>query len=118
MPIKPSVILRVEGAIVLLLSIFMYRHLGAGWLRFALLFLVPDISLAGYAVTVRFGTALYNTMHTYVGPLALAAFAIFGARPMLLPYALIWTAHIGMDRLLGFGLKYPTRFQDTHMQHV
>ena len=81
MPTKPSVILRVEGAVVLVLSVALYRHIGGSWPRFALLFLIPDLSLAGYALTVRFGTVLYNTVHTYVGPLALAGFAIFGARP-------------------------------------
>jgi hypothetical protein len=118
MPTNPGVILRVEAAIVMVLSVFLYRHIGGGWPRFWLLFLVPDLSLAGYAWTVRFGTVLYNTVHTYTGPLLLAGFAVFGARPMLLAYALIWTAHIGMDRLLGFGLKYPTRFQDTHLQRI
>jgi hypothetical protein len=29
--------------------------------------------------------------------------------------SLIWTAHIGFDRLLGFGLKYSNRFKDTHL---
>src|ERR1700690_4159218 len=118
MPTKPGVILRVEAAVVLVLSVILYRHAGGSWPRFALLFLVPDLSFAGYALSVRFGTVLYNTVHSYVGPLALATFAIFGARHDLLPYALIWTAHIGMDRTLGFGLKYPTRFQDTHLQRV
>jgi Domain of unknown function (DUF4260) len=118
MPTKPRVILRVEAAVVLVLSTVLYKHIGGGWLRFALLFLVPDLSMVGYLLTVRFGTALYNTAHTYVGPLLLAGFAIFGARAEWLPYALIWTAHIGMDRLVGFGLKYPTRFQDTHLQRV
>jgi hypothetical protein len=118
MPTNPGVILRVEAAIALVLSVLLYRHIGGGWLRFALVFLVPDLSLVGYAWTVRFGTALYNTVHTYAGPLVLAGVAIFSARPTLLPYALIWTAHIAMDRLLGFGLKYPTRFQDTHLQRI
>ena len=36
----------------------------------------------------------------------------------LLAYALIWISHIGFDRLLGYGLKYPTQFRDTHLQHV
>ena len=40
------------------------------------------------------------------------------ARPQLFPFVLIWTAHIGIDRLLAFGLKYPTHFSDTHLQHV
>jgi hypothetical protein len=118
MPTKPSIILRVEGAVVFILSVFLYRHIGGGWARFVLLFLVPDLSMVGYVSTVRFGTALYNTVHTYTGPLLLAGFAVFGARSEWLPYALIWTAHIGMDRLAGSGLKYPTRFQDTHLQRV
>jgi len=42
----------------------------------------------------------------------------FAALPQVTPYALIWLAHIGFDRALGFGLKYPTHFKDTHLQHV
>ena len=115
---KPGVLLRIEGAAVLALSVILYRHVGGGWARFGWLFLVPDISMVGYALSVGFGARLYNIVHTYTGPIALAAFAILSRRPECLPYALIWTAHIGMDRLLGFGLKYPTRFQDTHLQRT
>ncbi|MGB6199758.1 MAG: DUF4260 domain-containing protein [Candidatus Acidiferrales bacterium] len=118
MPTKPGAILRVEGAIALILSVFLYRHLGGRWTPFAILLLAPDLSLVGYAWTVRFGAALYNTIHTYTGPLLLAGFAAYSARPVWLLCALIWIAHIGMDRVLGFGLKYPTRFQDTHLQRV
>jgi len=118
MPTNPSIILRIEAAVALVFSIVLYRHVGGTWPRFALLLLVPDLSIIGYAVTVRLGTALYNTVHTFTGPLLLAGYAILGARAELLPYVLIWTAHIGMDRLLGYGLKYPTRFQDTHLQHL
>ena len=31
---------------------------------------------------------------------------------------LIWLAHIGMDRAIGYGLKYPTNHKDTHLQRV
>jgi len=113
---KPGVLLRVEGVIVLALSIFLYRYFGGRWEPFALLFLVPDLSLLGYLLSIRFGAVLYNIVHTYAGPLALVGFAVYTEN--LLLYALIWTAHIGMDRLLGFGLKYPTRFQDTHLQRT
>jgi len=64
------------------------------------------------------GAALYNFAHTLVTPAILLAIAFLAARPQLFPFVLIWTAHIGIDRLLGFGLKYPTHFKDTHLQHV
>jgi hypothetical protein len=57
-------------------------------------------------------------VHTSAAPILLLGVAIVAPLPALEPYALIWLAHIGMDRMLGFGLKYPTRFQDTHLQRV
>src|SRR6267378_8432946 len=54
----------------------------------------------------------------YIGPAALLFFCYFAALPQVTPYTLIWLAHIGFDRALGFGLKYPTHFKDTHLQHV
>jgi hypothetical protein len=38
--------------------------------------------------------------------------------PQPAPFGLIWLAHSGFDRMLGFGLKYPTFFGDTHLRHV
>jgi len=46
------------------------------------------------------------------------AASVILAAPQWIPYALIWLAHIGIDRALGYGLKYPTFFRDTHLQHV
>ena len=57
-------------------------------------------------------------MHTYVGPVALGATGILADSERAAQVALIWLAHIGMDRLLGYGLKYPTAFKDTHLQRV
>jgi hypothetical protein len=57
-------------------------------------------------------------VHTLIGPLLLIAYAVLEKSLWLLPYGLEWTSHIGIDRLLGFGLKYPTRFNDTHLQHI
>ncbi len=56
---------------------------------------------------------MYNTAHSYVLPLALLC--IGSVRPSLLPFALVWIAHIGFDRSFGYGLKYRTAFQDTHL---
>jgi hypothetical protein len=90
----------------------------ASWLLFAILFLAPDLSMLGYLASIRVGSAIYNFAHTSLTPTILLAIAYFTVKPQLFPITLIWTAHIGFDRLLGFGLKYPTHFRDTHLQHI
>jgi hypothetical protein len=112
---NPRPLLHLEGAAVFALSLLAYHWSLGSWLQFALLFLVPDLSILGYAASVRGGTITYNAVHSYVGPLALAAYSLASHRPVILSLSLIWIAHIGFDRMLGFGLKYPTRFKDTHL---
>ena len=115
---KPAVLLRSEGATVFALSLFFYHNVGAPWWQFFLLFLWPDLSMLGYLASVRLGAQLYNLVHTYIFPLALAGAALDQHRPGLLSFALIWTAHVGADRALGYGLKYATFFKDTHLQRA
>jgi hypothetical protein len=91
------------------------RWSGHGWGLFALLFLVPDLSMLGYLRGARVGAVAYNVVHTYVGPALLAATAFLWLGPLWLGIALIWSAHIGLDRLLGYGLKLPTGFESTHL---
>ena len=114
----PRPLLHLEGVAVLVLSLFAYHWSGLSWLTLALLFLVPDVSMAGYLAGARVGAVAYNAVHTYVGPLALAGYAFGVGEHAALGVALIWIAHIGMDRMLGFGLKYPTEFKDTHLNRV
>jgi len=115
---RPAMFLHLEGATLLVLSVLLYSFWGVGWGRFALLFMAPDVFMLGYLGSPRWGAAVYNLGHTLLTPLLLAGGLLLSGQGEWLPYALIWTAHIGMDRMLGFGLKYPTRFQDTHMQRV
>jgi hypothetical protein len=112
------VLLRTEGALIFAISVLCYREMHFSWLLFAVLLLVPDLSMAGYLAGVNIGAAIYNIVHTLAGPLILIGYAILSMHLSLLLYGFIWTAHIGMDRVCGFGLKYPTRFSDTHLQHV
>jgi hypothetical protein len=107
--------LRIEGLAVLALSVTLYWILGAGWLTFVLLFLLPDLALLAYLRGPRLGAMAYNLTHTYALPLTLLAvmLALEVGRPA--PLVLIWTAHIGFDRALGFGLKYPTAFGESHL---
>jgi hypothetical protein len=111
----PRPLLHLEGAAVFVLSLLAYRWSHGSWLQFALLFLVPDLSMLGYLANVRVGSLMYNAIHTYIGPLALAAYSFETGHEMLLSLSFTWIAHIGLDRMFGFGLKYPTRFKDTHL---
>jgi hypothetical protein len=115
---NPVFLLRLEGLALLAASALTYSHLNGNWWHFFLLLLVPDLSMLGYAFNVRVGAAVYNLAHTSALPLALAAAALLTHHDVALPYLLIWTAHLGMDRVLGYGLKFPTHFQDTHLQRL
>ena len=112
---KPRPVLQLEGAAVLAVSLLFYHWSHGSWLQFALLCLLPDLSMLGYAATIRVGAITYNAVHTYVGPLLLAVYAFGSNRPWIVALSLIWIAHIGFDRMIGAGLKYPTRFNDTHL---
>ena len=107
--------LRLEGLAVTLLSGVLYARTGASWWLFVLLWLVPDLAMLGYRAGPRIGASCYNAVHTYLLPIALAAAALLLHQNALVPYALIWCNHIGLDRLLGYGLKYPEGFGFTHL---
>src|SRR5690242_14868558 len=115
---KPGILLRGEGAAILLADIMIYRYIHASWILFAVLFLAPDLSFFGYLVSTRVGAAFYNVVHTVTTPCLVLVAGFLIPQPRLLPLVLIWVAHIGFDRLLGYGLKYPLSFKDTHLQHV
>jgi Domain of unknown function (DUF4260) len=83
-----------------------------------LLLLVPDLAIVGYVVSPRVGALLYNAGHTYLLPAAMAVAGVLADRPLVLGLALIWLAHIGMDRVAGYGLKYPSDFTDTHLGRI
>jgi hypothetical protein len=109
--------LRLEGLVALVIATYLYANEGGSWLLFGALFFVPDISFVGYLAGPRVGAMIYNVAHTYVSPLTLAA-AVFVSGKSALLLALVWAAHVGFDRALGYGLKYPTAFRDTHLGRI
>jgi hypothetical protein len=116
---RPAWLLRLEGALMFLVCLVVYSHFHAGWLLFALLFFTPDLFMLGYLVGPGIGAAVYNLGHNSLLPLLLGAALYFSlATSSAIAYPLIWFAHIGFDRMLGYGLKYPTAFKDTHLQRV
>lgn len=114
----PKVFLRLEGAAPIAAALFYYAQAGGDWRRFALLFLVPDVSLFAYLAGPRPGAILYDVAHTTIGPLAYGALGAATGQPLPLQLAAIHLAHIGFDRLLGFGLKYGVSFSVTHLGPV
>lgn len=110
-----SVLLRLEGLVAAIASVVLYAQTGASWWLFAALWLAPDLSMLGYLKRPCLGARIYNTAHTYILPGILALLAFLLHARELLPVSLIWVNHIGVDRLLGYGLKYSDGFGFTHL---
>ena len=81
------------------------------WWVYAILFFVPDLSFAAYLSGPRFGAMIYNAAHSYLAPMAMMTGGFATASPLILSIAMIWLAHIGIDRALGYGLKYDERIR-------
>jgi hypothetical protein len=115
---SPRVLLRLEGAALLVLAIVIYGQAGASWWLFAVLILAPDVSLLGYLAGPRAGAFAYNAVHATIGALALVLVGQLTPSPTCTAVALIWLAHIGADRMLGYGLKYGAGFGATHLGRI
>ncbi len=110
---------RVEAAFLLCLVVLAYDHFTPHrWLLFAILFFAPDIALFAYARNVlapHRAAAVYNSLHSYIGPTLLLLAGLALAPSMAIAVALVWAAHIAFDRTLGYGLKLPDGFPYTHL---
>jgi hypothetical protein len=114
----PAIILRLEGLTLFVGALAAYGSLGYSWWLFALLLLVPDLGALGYLHSKRTGALAYNLVHTESLPLLLGVGSLLLDQPLGLQLALIWAAHIGVDRALGYGLKYADAFKHTHLGEV
>ena len=114
----PKVLLRLEGLAMLIAGVVGYRALGGTWGFFAAAFLVPDRSMLGYLAGAKVGAFFYNAAHSLIGPALLAGLGLLTGSSLALWCTLIWVAHIGFDRAMGYGLKYGSTFFDTHLGKV
>jgi len=114
----PRLMLHAEGLALLVISVLFYARLDFSWLTFALLFFIPDLALLVYLVNKRSGAVVYNLLHTVILPLALGAFSYLAGSQTGIQVALIWLAHIGMDRAAGYGFKYPHKDKETHFSRI
>jgi hypothetical protein len=103
-------IIKIEGVIVFLSCLIVYLLLDYNWILFVALLLFPDIAMIGYVVSNKIGAITYNLLHTYSLPIPILLLGFSLSLDLLLAIALIWMAHIGMDRAIGYGLKYSSSF--------
>jgi hypothetical protein len=108
-------LMRVEGAMLFFGPTLFYLISDAPWELYALLFFAPDLGLLGYLIGRRTGAIAYNALHSTIGPLLFAMAGVIALWPEAGSISLIWLAHIGFDRALGFGLKYANGFSLTHL---
>ena len=112
---KPNILLRLEGLALLVLGLIVYAKLAYSWPLFWSLLLLPDIALLAYLLNKEVGALAYNITHAKLLPALLAVIALVLGHPGALAVAIIWFVHIGMDRFLGYGLKYTQGFKFTHL---
>ncbi|MBP0112347.1 MULTISPECIES: DUF4260 domain-containing protein [Bradyrhizobium] len=111
-------LLRLEGLTLFAGMTLLYAAWGGSWMLYLLLFLAPDLCFLAYLSDARFGAIVYNAAHSYMAPVTLMTLGFGLASPLTLSIALIWLAHIGIDRALGYGLKYSAGFGFTHLGRI
>lgn len=113
-----KILLHIEGLAVLFISVYFYAQSEFSWLLFIILLFTPDFAMLGYVFDKQVGAIVYNIFHSYTLPIGVVFLGVLLSNQTMLAVGLIWGAHIGMDRMVGYGLKYPTNFKDTHFQRV
>ena len=111
-------VLRLEGLALFIGMTLLYWIWDGSWWVYAVLFFVPDLSFAAYFAGPRTGALLYNATHSYLAPMAMMTSGFATASPLVLSIAMVWLAHIGLDRALGYGLKYASGFGFTHLGRI
>ncbi|WP_341302604.1 DUF4260 domain-containing protein [Lysinibacillus sp. FSL H8-0500] len=116
--LKLRKLIALEYLMAFSITAFFYGHLDFSWLSFIVFILLPDITMLGYLWNTKIGALFYNIGHSFVLPALLMVIAFITSTPILLMTALIWLAHIFLDRTLGYGLKYDEAFKKTHLQQI
>ena len=111
-------LIRLENAFVFITAVIIYFMFGFSLWLFLIFLLVPDISMLGYLFNNKVGSYVYNVGHSYILPILITLFYLATGANLLLGISLIWLAHIGMDRTIGYGLKYSIGFNKTTIQKV
>ena len=106
---------RAESAAVAIVVAVGFVHDGFTWWWLLALFLLWDLSMIGYAVSAVAGAWTYNAVHSYIGPSLFISCGLVADQRWGSFVGLAWAFHIAVDRLLGYGLKFTTAFNHTHL---
>jgi Domain of unknown function (DUF4260) len=109
----PSHLVSTSGAACS--AVFFYARYSSSWWLFAVLLLAPDVGMLGYLANPRVGALAYNVFHTYLLPSVLVVVGVVTGSEETSSVGIVWVAHIGMDRTLGYGLKYAENFKHTYL---
>ena len=110
--------LQLEGLVALIAATGVYHSLHFSWWFYGILFFTPDVFMLGYLINLRMGALIYNLGHTYATPGLVMMISWLLESKTVFAVGLIWCAHIGFDRLVGYGLKCDSGFKDTHLQKL
>ena len=110
--------LRIEALAILAAGVIAYGQLGGPWLLLVPLLLVPDISMIGFVRDARLGALTYDIGHNLATAAAALGLGVWLGIGWLAVAGAVLVAHVGGDRAVGYGLKYPTELKDTHLQHI
>lgn len=111
----PQLWLRLEAAVLLASALIAYSTTGQHWWLVPVVVLLPDLAMMGYVGGTRIGAFVYNLAHAIPVPALIIGLGWWQHRPLVLGLGLVWLAHIGLDRVMGYGLKYDDHFQHTHL---
>lgn len=110
--------LRLEGLAAFGAGLAFFGASGGNWLFVIPLILAPDVSAAGFLAGPRVGTFTYNLFHNWAPGFVVLGLGVWLASPAAQLVAAILIAHVGMDRAVGYGLKLPGSFRDTHLGRI
>ena len=111
-------LLKFEGLVIFIACLYFYNQIGVSWWLFILLWLLPDISMIGYLRDKQIGAIMYNFVHNYILALLVVLLGLWQGNNYIVSLGVILVSHIGLDRFLGYGLKYTSGFKDTHIQKL
>jgi hypothetical protein len=79
------------------------------------LFFAPDVSMLGYLLGTKVGAFTYNLFHHRAVAIVVIAAGLVLHMDAVIAGGLLLLAHSAFDRMMGFGLKYPDSFKNTHL---
>ena len=112
---KPRRYLQIDGLVLFAATIVLFAATHEHWWIFPMLLFVPDVFILGYLKSPRFGALLYNVGHSYLAPSVTIVVGWRASSLLTVASGIIWLGHVGLDRFLGYGLKYDENFKSTHL---